>query len=367
MPKFGPPSSQGPASGLIIREQAPPNLEFPFRDLDSRITPTGSFYVRSHFPTPALTAATYGLTVGGEVARPLRLSLDDLRSLPARTVTATMECAGNGRVFLSPRRRGVAWELGAVGTAEWTGVPLSQVLERAGLLETAREVVLEGADRGHLTDPVETPGEITYARSVPLDKALGDVLLAYGMNGEPLTPDHGFPLRAVVPGWYGMASVKWLTSVTVSARAFRGFFQTVDYAYWETRDGLPPQLTPIGPLQVKAAIARPAPHEEVACGVTYEVRGAAWAGEADVTRVEVSVDGGTTWEDAEFLDPPVRHVWRRWHHLWRVPERAARVTLLARATDAEGRTQPEAHDPARGGYLITHPLPVCVNVLERSP
>lgn len=360
-----PHRSPGPTSGLITREQSPPNLEFPFRDLGSRVTPTCSFYVRSHFPTPPLTAEDYRLTVGGTVAQPLQLDLSELRALPTRTLTATMECAGNGRVFLSPKRRGVAWELGAVGTAEWTGVPLRAVLERAGVLETAREVVLEGADRGKLTEPVETPCEISYARGVPLSKALDDVLLAYEMNGAALTPNHGFPLRAVVPGWYGMASVKWLTAVHVLEGPFQGYFQTVDYAYWEMRDGLPPQLTPIGEMQVKASVARPAPHEEVPCGVTYEVTGAAWAGEAEVARIEVSVDGGSTWADAEFLDPPTRHVWRRWRFPWQTPSSPGRSTLLARATDARGRTQPDAHDPARGGYLITHPLPVCVDVRER--
>ncbi|BDP43521.1 sulfite oxidase (plasmid) [Deinococcus aetherius] len=361
------PPDLGPAPYLITREQSPPNLEFPFRNLNARVTPTASFYVRSHFPTPFLTAEDWSLTVGGAVTRPLRLGLAELRALPARTLTATMECAGNGRVFLTPRRRGVAWELGAVGTAEWTGVPLSKVLERAGLLGTACEVVLEGADRGTLTDPLPTPGDIPYARSVPLDKALGDVLLAYRMNGEALTPNHGFPVRAVVPGWYGMASVKWLTSVQVTAEPFQGYFQTVDYAYWETRDGLPPQLRPIGAMEVKATIARPAPHEEVPCDAVYEVAGAAWAGETDVARVEVSVDGGCTWREAEFLDPPTPHVWRRWRFAWHTPIRPGRRTLVARATDARDRTQPGAHDPARGGYMITHPLPVEVDVRERSP
>lgn len=363
------PGDPAPAPGLIPRDSLLPNLEFPFRDLNSRVTPTECFYVRNHFPTPALTAGGWSLTVGGAVLHPLRLGLEELRSLPSRTVTATMECAGNGRTFLSPRPRGVPWELGAVGTARWTGVPLSAVLERAGLPEVvaAWEVVLEGADRGVMTEPVPSPGEISYARSVPLAKALDDVLLAHEMNGEALTPDHGFPVRAVVPGWYGMASVKWLTAVRVVPGPFLGYFQTVDYAYWEEKDGLPPQLRPIGPLQLKAAIARPAPREVVPCGVTYEVTGAAWSGEADVARVEVSMDGGCTWADAEFLDPPMPHVWRRWRFRWQTPEGPGSRTLLARATDTRGRTQPTCHDPARGSYMITHPLPIEVDVRESSP
>ena len=150
-----------------------------------------------------------------------------------RTVTVTLECAGNSRSFLTPKVEGVAWELGAVSTAQWTGVPLRAVLERAGLQAGAREAVLCGADRGCLHEPARTPGIIAYERSVPLGKAQDDVLLAYAMNGEALTPQHGFPLRAIVPGWYGMASVKWLTEIHVTQTPFQGFFQTLDYSYWD--------------------------------------------------------------------------------------------------------------------------------------
>src|SRR5262249_49811328 len=159
--------------------------------------------------------------------------------LPSRTIPALLECAGNGRAFLVPRARGVAWQLGAVGTAEWTGVPLSAILDRAGVRAGAVEVILEGADSGEFREDPQAPGPIHCARSLPLEKARQqEVLLAYRMNGAEITAAHGYPLRAVVPGWYGMASVKWLTRLVVSDRPFQGFFQSIDYTYFERRHGL---------------------------------------------------------------------------------------------------------------------------------
>ncbi|GGL98586.1 sulfite oxidase [Deinococcus aerophilus] len=360
--------SHSPArsAGLIIRQVSPSNLETPFHALGERITANGQFYQRSHFPVPTLQAESWRLTVRGRVMSPLKLSLDDLRALPETTVTTTMECAGNGRVHLSPRMPGVQWDLGAVGTAQWTGVLLRDVLQHAGVESGSLEVVLQGADCGTLTDPGRTPGDIHYARSLPLAKATEDVLLAYAMNGQPLAPDHGFPLRAVVPGWYGMAAVKWLTTVQITDRPFQGFFQTVDYAYWQQTDDLPPQLVPLSTMLVKAQIARPAPHDAVVAGSHCEVTGAAWTGEGVVTRVEVSADGSESWADADFLDPAETGVWRRWHYSWDVPPRPGPVTLLARATDSAGRTQCAGHDPGRGGYMINFPLPVPVTVTPTS-
>lgn len=349
-------------SEMIVRQDSPANLEFPFHTLSERLTPSGQFYVRSHFPVPELNAADWCLQVGGLIERPLRLTLADLQAMTPRTVTVTLECAGNSRSFLTPKVEGVAWELGAVSTAQWTGVPLRAVLERAGLQAGAREAVLCGADRGCLHEPARTPGIIAYERSVPLGKAQDDVLLAYAMNGEALTPQHGFPLRAIVPGWYGMASVKWLTEIHVTQTPFQGFFQTLDYSYWDQSGPLSPQMTPLSVMQVKAQIARPAGDEHVAAGQPYDITGAAWTGEADIVRVEVSTDGGLTWADAELTDPPETHVWRRWHYLWQTPGTPGKVTLLARATDSAGHTQPSGHEPGRGKYMITFPLPITVTL-----
>jgi DMSO/TMAO reductase YedYZ molybdopterin-dependent catalytic subunit len=347
--------------GLIARQRNPDNLEFPFASLDRFVTPNERFYVRNHFAPPELDVRTWRLRVEGRVRQPLQISYEDLRRLPSRTVTATLECAGNGRSFLTPATRGVQWQLGAVSNAEWTGVPLAAVLEQAGLRDAAVDVVLEGADRGPAPNE-PTLGTIAFARSLPVAKARQqDVLLAYRMNGVDLPPAHGFPLRAVVPGWYGMASVKWLTRIFVTDRPFDGFWQTLDYSIFERRHSLP-GLTPLGEMQVKAQIARPRPQEIVPARADYRIHGAAWTGEAEITRVEVSTDGSRTWAPARLLGQPMRHAWRLWEYPWRTPPQAGRVQLAARATDARGRTQPATRDPDRRNYMINHVLPVEVDV-----
>ncbi|MDQ3257918.1 MAG: sulfite oxidase [Acidobacteriota bacterium] len=352
---------QQPA-GLIIRQKQPENLEFPFSTLDSFLTPNNRFYVRSHFPVPRLDVAAWRLRVEGAVARPLELSLAELLAMPARTATATLECAGNSRIFLVPAVRGVQWEAGAVSNAAWMGVPLAEVLERAGVQPNAVEVVLEGADRGEIAEGPKPAGPINYARSLPLAKALEpSTLLAYRMNDQELPAAHGYPLRAVVSGWYGMASVKWLARIVVTERPFDGYYQTVDYSYWERQNGLP-VLRALGEMQTKALIARPAMGEAVQASTAYRVHGAAWTGDAEVTKVEVSTDGGRGWADARLIDTPVRYAWRRWEYEWRTPPQTGRYTLMARATDARRRTQPLKHDPDYGTYAIRHILPTDVEV-----
>jgi DMSO/TMAO reductase YedYZ molybdopterin-dependent catalytic subunit len=354
-----------PFPGLIMREREPENLEFPFVTLDRFVTPAERFFVRSHFPTPKLDAKSWRLKVEGAVERPLELSLDELTNLASRTLTATLECAGNGRVFLTPKVRGVAWELGAVGNAEWTGVPLAAVLEKAGVRSQAVEVILEGADEGEVNDDPKSPGRIHFARSLPLAKARKpEVLLAYRMNGAALTPSHGYPLRAVVAGWYGMASIKWLTRLVVTDRPFQGFFQSYDYTYFERRHGLP-SMVPITAMEVKAQLARPARGDTVLARSAVRVTGAAWAGESEVAKVEVSSDAGRTWVEAKLLDKPVPFAWRLWEFTWKTPERAGRHTLMVRATDQSGRVQPSQRDRDRRTYLINHLLPVEVEVRER--
>ncbi len=353
--------------GLIIREHDPENLEYPFSALHSALTTNQQFFVRSHFPVPRIELDRWALKVEGLVERPVELSLDELTRLPSRTVTMVMECAGNSRIFLSPKAGGLQWEQGAVGNAEWTGVPLAEVLRQAGIKLGAVEVVLEGADCGEIKKEPLSPGKINYARSLPLAKAMNpDVLLAYQMNGEPLAPSHGFPLRAVVSGWYGMASVKWLSRIFVTDRVFRGYFQTADYTYWETRDGLPIQLLPVGELEVKAEIARPALREVVPAGSIYRVHGAAWGGEVGVSKVEVSADGATSWQPAQLMGPATKYGWRLWEYHWRTPAEPGFYTLMARATDGRGRTQPSTRDSHRGTYMISHVQPIEVEV-RRMP
>ncbi len=295
------------------------------------------------------------------------MGYDELLRMPSRTITMTLECAGNSRIFLSPKVGGLQWELGAVSNAEWTGVPLAAVLKRAGVRAGAMEVVLEGADNGAITKEPVSPGKIHYARSLPLAKALmPEVVLAYRMNGEPLSPAHGFPLRAIVPGWYGMASVKWLTRIVVTDTTFRGYFQTSDYSFWERRDELPVQLLPVTEVEVKAEIARPALHEIIPADTIYRVYGAAWTGESEVSVVELSTDGGARWEQAQLLGESVPYTWRFWEYYWRTPGEPGAHTVMARATDARGDVQPMQRDIHRGSYMISHVQPIDVEVRRSS-
>ena len=349
------------APGLITRQVGPDNLETPFSALSGELTSPGAHYVRSHFPVPVLDAETFTLSVAGLVAQPLQLSLGDLRAMPAQTRRITMECAGNNRVYLPQKARGVQWELGGVSTADWTGVSLAAVLERAGVQPGALEVVLQGADRGEMTDPLPSGGEIHYARSLPLTLDLEDVLLAYEMNGAALPPQHGYPLRAIVPGWYGMAAVKWLNRLEVIDRPYGGYFQTVDYARWEANGDLPPERVPLSAMHLKAQIARPAPREVVSLGRPYRVTGAAWCGQGTPQTVEVSIDGGQTWQPGRWTTPAQTAVWRLWELDW-TPEQAGPHELLARAVSSEGETQPAHHDPGRGSYEITHPIAISIVV-----
>ena len=348
--------------GLIVLQKDPNNLEMPFDQLGDFITPAELFYVRSHFPTPELDPIAYRLSIAGVVRRELQLNYADIRAMPSRTCIATLECAGNSRVFLAPPVPGAQWELGAVGNAEWTGVPLSMLLERAGLADEVCELVLEGADRGVPKEEPKPPGPISYARSITRARAMqGDVLIAHQMNGRDLTPDHGYPLRAIVPGHYGMASVKWLTDIIATTRPFQGYWQTSDYGYWDNCDGRPVRR-PLAEMKLKSQIARPCVYETVAPDRSYTIFGAAWAGDTDVSEIWISLDGGASWAQADFLDPINRHAWRRWKYDWITPAQPGRYTLLARAVDANQRTQPDSHNTSFGSYVINHPLPIEVFV-----
>lgn len=349
-------------AGMIIRQREPVNFEFPFDKLDSFLTPTELFYIRSHFKAPELKGDTYQLRIDGAVKTPLAFSYKELRDLPSESRTATLECAGNSRIFLVPQKDGAQWELGAVGNAEWTGVPLRLLLEKAGLEHKVAEIVFEGADEGTPKEKPIPPGSVTYARSLSLAKALEpEVLVAYQMNGRDLPQDHGYPVRLIVPGHYGMASVKWLTHIQAVGEPFQGYWQTSDYAYWNYLDGKPIRV-PLSEIMLKSQIARPSMYEVVPKGQPYTIAGAAWCGNDDVVEVEVTTDGGESWQQAEFLDAVQRHAWRRWQLRWATPAQAGKHILMARAKTANGATQPDAHDPNYGSYVIHHPLRIEVFV-----
>ena len=353
--------SQKFIDGKIVRGESPLNLEMPFEEVSGFLTPTESFYVRTHFPIPAIDRDAWWLHVEGEVENPFTINYEELLKLEAVTIPVTLECAGNNRHFLEPKAKGVQWGLGAVGTAEWTGVPLSILLDRAGVKASACEVMLEGSDGGMLEDPKSPPGELNFARSVPLEKARADVFLAYKMNGGELPPQHGFPVRAIVPGWYAMASTKWLQRIIVTDRTFNGYYQTIDYSFWKRQEQVA-ELTPLTEMQVKAQIARPTQGETVPANSEVRVHGAAWTSDGEITKVELSADGGSTWNAAKLLGKPKPNAWQLWEFNWQTPMGPGKRRLIARATDSTGRTQPVQRDPDRGTYMINHLLPIEVEV-----
>jgi DMSO/TMAO reductase YedYZ molybdopterin-dependent catalytic subunit len=255
-----------------------------------------------------------------------------------------MECAGNGRTAMLPApATGEPWQYGAVSTAEWTGVPLTHLLDLARVTQSALEVVAEGADRGWVA---EAARPLAFTRSLPLAQALHpDTLLAYTMNGTPLSPEHGFPLRLIVPGWYGMAAIKWLQRLTVVAQPFSGFFQRDRYVF--VRDRVPGQVTsagearqnvPLTTMAIRSLITYPEAHSNLICGEHW-VRGLAWSGATPITRVELSTDGGTHWSEAHLVNEPARYAWRCWEQRW-VATTPGRVQLCSRAFDTVGNTQP---------------------------
>src|SRR5262245_30872802 len=332
-------------AGLVVHRAHPLNCETSIAALIGGIVmPNAHFYVRNHFQLPKLDPSTWRLHIGGLVERPSSLSLRELSQMRSETRIVTLECAGNGRSLLDPPIAGEKWNLGAVSTAEWTGVPLVEVLDRVGIRPEAREVLFRGADGGTL--PGHT-GTIRFERSLELDDARSsEAFLAYAMNGEPLPIQHGYPLRLIVPGWYAVTSVKWLTEIEVIGQPFCGHFQTDSYFYeWQRDDQVVRE--PVTLQRVRALITEPNAGAEVDRG-DVAIRGVAWSGGAAIARVEVSVGGGA-WQGARLVGERRRHSWQWWELLTRI-EQAGTISLRARATDLAGRTQPDSPEWNRLGY-----------------
>ena len=290
----------------------PPNAEAHLHELRSPVTPLDAFYVRSNFtpPDPLPDASDFRLRIGGRGVD-AELGLDDLRALGERTRRVTLECAGNGRTFLDPPVEGTSWTLGGTGTADFGGVPLARVLRELGVATPPVEVVFTGGDRG------EAPGwgEIPFQRSLPGDVALDEdgPLLAWSMNGEPLRREHGAPLRLVVPGWYAVASVKWLVRIDLLDHPFEGYYQTDRYRYLQ--EGRP--IEPVRAMRVRGLLLSPDPERDrtVDAG-PIRLEGIAWTGRGAPVRVEVSTDGGATWSDAELAGPEAPFTPARWALDW---------------------------------------------------
>jgi DMSO/TMAO reductase YedYZ molybdopterin-dependent catalytic subunit len=335
-------------AGLIVRSLRFVDLETPVEYFNTWLTPASHFFVRNHMHEPSeLDAGDWRLSVGGEVEKPFTLTFADVAKLETHSVVNTLECAGNGRSLHRPQVPGVQWGKGAVGTARFSGPRLRDILQRAAIKSTGKHVMFRGLD--------EVPGKVPpFIRSIPIEKALdSDTLVATQMNGAPLSRHHGFPARALVPGWIGAASCKWLTEIKVLDSEFVGNFMSPGYRFpnqpVKPGDAVKPEDThPVTGLSVKSVISGPIDGARMKSG-NISVHGAAWAGEADIVKVEVSTDGGASWNSARFGRDQAHYAWRLWSHEWKA--KAGDYTILARATDSQGRTQPAEPVWNPSGYL----------------
>lgn len=335
--------------GMIVRSARFLDLEMPPEFFRAWITPVPHFFVRNHMHEPStVDAESWRLSIGGEVETPLSLSLNDLRAMTVHSVTNTLECAGNGRAFQQPHVPGIQWAKGAVGNATFSGPRLRDVLQRAGLKSNGKHVMLHGLD--------EVPGKVPpFIRSIPIEKALDpDTLIATHMNSAALSKHHGFPARALVPGWIGAASCKWLSEIKVLDQEFEGNFMKPGYRMpnHAIRPGDPLNVDDshvVTVLNVKSLISAPLDGSIVRSRMLH-VQGAAWAGEAEIVKVEVSTDSGTSWQPAELGRQHSKYAWRLWSYSWKAPQ-PGEYTIMSRASDNQGRVQPAAAQWNPGGYL----------------
>jgi DMSO/TMAO reductase YedYZ molybdopterin-dependent catalytic subunit len=359
------PFDEGPArthtGGDFSREEvrlANRNSGILLETLRHDVTPAGMHYLLNHFDVPFVPdASNWGVTISGHVAKPFRISLDEIKSLPQRTLRVTLECAGNGRANLEPRWPSMPWGECAVGTSEWTGTPMKPIIERAGLTDACKEVVFSGIDRGF--DKVEHDYERSLAKAMALSD---DVLLVTAMNGQPLLPQHGYPLRMVVPGWYGMASVKWLDRITAIDHAFLGHQQVGTYIYKSPEPDDPG--IPVTTIRVKSLMVPPGmpdwyTRRRVADVGNVTVHGRAWSGAGvPIEKVEFACDG--TWQPAVLEPQSHKYAWRGWHCVWQATK--GDHVLRCRATDANGDVQPLEQRWDRGGFgnNVAHSVDVTV-------
>ncbi|MGC1448521.1 MAG: sulfite oxidase [Candidatus Sulfotelmatobacter sp.] len=358
IPQNGPIDIPG-EDGMIVRSFRFVDLETPVEYLNTWLTPVPHFFVRNHMHEPtALNAEDWRLTVGGEVEKTLSLTLSELSKLETHSVVNTLECAGNGRSLQRPQVPGIQWGKGAVGTARFSGPRLRDLLLRAAVKSTGKHVMFRGLD--------EVPGKVPpFIRSIPIEKALdSDTLVATHMNGAPLTKHHGFPARALVPGWIGAASCKWLTEIKILESEFVGNFMSPGYRFpnqpGKPGDAVKPEDTHVlEALNVKSVISGPLDGARLQSG-KVAVHGAAWAGEADIAKVEISTDGGANWSPASLGHDRAHYAWRLWTHEWKA--KRGDYTILSRATDSQGRTQPPTPVWNPSGYLYNAPDQVKIHV-----
>lgn len=347
---------------MIVYSEEYVTREMPVSLLDSWITPVEHFFVRNNELMLSVNPSAWRLRVTGEVIHPLEFDLQEIARLEPRHVTSALECAGNGRAFFRPHITGVPWSRGGVGNTVFSGPPMEALLRRAGVKSTARHVAFRG-----LAAPAKNA--VPFVRSIPLGKAMdANTLVATGMNGAPLSLEHGYPARALVPGWIGSASIKWLTEINVTTHEFRGYY--MDSAYrsptrpirrGDSFANVP--TTVLTSLRVKSIIAQPADGTDLSTDASAPVRifGAAWAGESAIQSVDVSTHGGTAWKPASLGPEHARYAWRLWNFEW-TPPRPGRYLLMSRARDTDGRSQPLETPWNPGGYLWNAADRVGVNV-----
>lgn len=333
----------------------PYNAQTPWAALAAPTTPAASFYARNNFPIPRIGRDEWRLSLGGAVARPATLSFRDLAALPAAELEVVLECAGNGRTRMRPVPEGTPWGDRAVGCATFKGAPFAEVVAACGVEPGAVEFVFRGADSGKAGGR-----HVAFERSLPMDVALHpDTLLAWEMDGEPLTPGHGAPVRLLVPRWYGVASVKWLVEARAAKEPFRGHFQAERYVY-ETKPGSP-DAVPVREMRVKSLLVEPAEDARLPVDRPVAVRGWAWSGHAPIEGVDVSTDGGATWHPATLGPSRGPYAWRAWTFSW-TPRAPGEAVLVSRARDGTGATQPVEAEWNVHGYGNNAMLPRRVRV-----
>jgi DMSO/TMAO reductase YedYZ molybdopterin-dependent catalytic subunit len=348
-------------SRMIVRSPRPEDLEMPLDGFGDWLTPIDRFFVRCHTYTPAVNLSEWSLKIEGLVERPTTLSMQELKRFPRVELAGVLECAGGGRSFYRPTVAGAQWGYGAVGNAKWTGVRLQDVLQRAGMKESAQHILCDGADvpLGKMPD---------FQRTIPIRKAAHpDTLLAYEMNGRPLPVEHGFPLRVIVPGWAGDSWVKWLQHIEVLDHEFDGFWMKT--AYRHPAQTVAPgtavdakDMIPVTDLNVKSVIASP---NGWARPGTIRIQGKAWSNSSPVAKVDVSTDGGQTWMAAKLAGPQSKYGWRSWERSWKAGQ--GEYTLIARATNIAGQTQPLSEEWNPSGYLWSVAQPLKVVISDHAP
>jgi len=324
----------------------PENQETPIKFLREWITPEEYFFLRNHFSYPDVDERNYSVTIDGEVYNSKVFQIDDLLQMSSKSFVVSLECSGNKRAFFDPEIYGTQWKEGALSQGIWKGVPLRILLEHIGIRNNAKEVVFEGHDHGTRKD---IPGDYSYARSLPLGIALHpDTIIAYELNGKPIPYKHGHPLRLIVPGWYGMAWVKWLKRITIISGKFSGPFQAIDYNYYPEKNsdmGKHPvtfkniNSTILSPLNLSNLNNEP-----------HWIEGVSWTGKGTVTEVEISTDGGSEWHKTDLKRYPNQpFAWVYWSYYWK-PSRKGEYSIMSRARDSRGRIQPLEPYWNRKGY-----------------